>query len=223
MSSQLIKQMSKNAKKKQLIELKLNEKELAEVDASVSKAKRKSDRIAEKTKTKSVKPFGRDNVRINGLPGTLGDNLLRLGSEIVVSDKKSQYFSYLSRNCIIDITNNKNGSQISLLGTKIQSYFNKYKYTVEDTYNLKYPFTFDKVDTNKSLKKKYRQLDRYPPKNKKEVVLKKICVHILYQCAYLPHSYKYFNKCSEQTLLVRYWGNIFEYFFIRQNKQLIQW
>ncbi|KAI9244390.1 hypothetical protein EDC94DRAFT_590799 [Helicostylum pulchrum] len=198
MSSELIKQLAKNAKKKQIIELKLQEQELVKAHRVIS------------TETSAA-----DTVKIKGLCGTLGDNLIRLASKIVANNIKDKYFLNLSKNCIIDITNDECKSQIALLGgSSVKHFLEIYKYGIPETYNLKSPFLFDKVDGIKSLKAKYRQLDMYQPKNRKEAVLKRICVRILYQNAYLPLSGKCFKK--------RYWVNIFEYYFGRKDMLLIQ-
>ncbi|ORZ18047.1 hypothetical protein BCR42DRAFT_450566 [Absidia repens] len=76
------------------------------------KSKRiESARIAKKRKADTVQKL-RDNIRIHGLQGTLGSNFWQLGLEITQKDSKSSYFSRLSQNGIVDMTNFSPGSQI---------------------------------------------------------------------------------------------------------------
>ncbi|RCH81004.1 hypothetical protein CU098_005532, partial [Rhizopus stolonifer] len=225
--SKLIEQLRRNAAEKQLIELKLQEQDLQEADrittAEGSSSKRKSDRIENnRKKVKIIKVTATDKIRVKGLQGTLGSNLARLASEIVVNRGRSKYFSYLSKNSIIDISNDEQNSQIALLGgANIKSFLRKFKHEEYDRYSL----DFQNVDGVRSLKKKYEELDTWNPKDENERILKKICVHILYPCVYNPSSLKdkYLKKCSEQSLVIRFWGNLFEYYFGHEQNVLLQW
>ncbi|KAI9345709.1 hypothetical protein BD770DRAFT_396772 [Pilaira anomala] len=232
MSEELREQLRKIAAEKQMIELKLQELELKEVNQSLSVEsstdKRKSSRIIARGNNKNIKLFARDNLKIKGLSGTLGLNLNQLGSNIEAIDKESNYFLYLSKNSIIDITNTKKGSQIDLLGgSPVERALIKYKHeNLLEPYPLNEPFKFEKVKGIISLKNKYREIDSYVSVNEDEAVLKKICTHILYPIAYNSSTLhdNYLNKCSEQTLLIRFWGNLFEYYFNRPHSKLfLQW
>ncbi|CAO3651135.1 unnamed protein product [Mucor hiemalis] len=120
MPEELRDQLRRIAAEKQMIELKLQEQGLKEINQGLSvestPVNRKSDRIIARHSNKNIKLSARDKIKIKGLNGTLGSNLCQLASNIEVKDKKSKYFFYLSKNSIIDITNLKRGSQIDLLG-----------------------------------------------------------------------------------------------------------
>ncbi|KAI9365090.1 hypothetical protein BD770DRAFT_423851 [Pilaira anomala] len=150
---------------------------------SSNSVKRKSAGIIQKISPKTNKTASRDKIKVKGLQGTLGSNLINLSNEIV-KNRKSKYFSY----------------QIALLGGRsIQNGLNKYIY-------------------NSSERCSYI----YKPNNDEEIILKKFCVHVLYPIAFNSSSStnNYLKKCSEQTLLIRYWANIFEFYFNRHDSKL---
>ncbi|KAG2226950.1 hypothetical protein INT45_010229 [Circinella minor] len=51
----------------------------------------------------------------NSLEGTLGSNLLRLSDELTADTMRRRYFSMLSRNGIVDISDDTDGSQLHVL------------------------------------------------------------------------------------------------------------
>ncbi|KAI7892717.1 uncharacterized protein EV154DRAFT_418113, partial [Mucor mucedo] len=63
------------------------------------------------------------------LDGTLGENLLNLADEMEVEDAKSRYFYYLSKNCILDLTNQPTNLQLSHFTAPVQKLI-KAKFTL---------------------------------------------------------------------------------------------
>ncbi|KAI7900441.1 uncharacterized protein BX663DRAFT_517600 [Cokeromyces recurvatus] len=226
--SELIERLKKIAEEEQLIKLELQSQNLEEAYEIINAegSKRKSNRVENIRKQKKIAKVAVDKIRIKGLNGTIGSNLIRLADEIVIKDKRSQYFSYLSRNSILDISNNKKNSQVALLGGAfVKGFLKKYEYPQPEPWSLPTPFNFEKCDGTRSLLQKYKEIDIYQPRDEYERILKRISVHILYPFAYNISSLEdnYLKQCSEQTLLVRYWANLFEYYFSTEQNVFLQW
>ncbi|KAI9467997.1 hypothetical protein BDB00DRAFT_286023 [Zychaea mexicana] len=67
---------------------------------------------AKACKKRKVSP---DATKVSGLNGTLGSNLVKLSDELPSKTMRERYFSILSRNGIIDISDDKDGSQLHAL------------------------------------------------------------------------------------------------------------
>ncbi|CAO3577038.1 unnamed protein product [Absidia cylindrospora] len=109
------------AKEKQILELRLQTKNIRETIEAL--ANWKTSRIAQQKKKErrtSILLKAHDSFRLPGLDGTLGPLLLQLfGQDILVKDPKSRYFAWLNKNCIVDLSNFTNGSQMKRKKSKL--------------------------------------------------------------------------------------------------------
>jgi hypothetical protein len=202
-------------------------KALEQTKETNGKRQRKSQRIS---KIFKVKLAAKDSIRIAGLTGTLGSNLLRLSNEITLNCAKSKCASYFCKNGIIDMSDDsKENIQLKLLGHHVMNFLKrKYKYASEAANDPNIEALDKKLNTIKNTntaRKIYNVVDDYKPKSNQERAVKNIYRHILDQHAFRQHMFSEdsLNKYSEQSFIVKFWGYIFESYFGRRNHVLLQW
>ncbi|KAG0735263.1 hypothetical protein G6F62_011981 [Rhizopus arrhizus] len=81
---------------------------------------------------KKFKLSAKDNVHIGNLRITLGEFLIEYYENLLIESPKDKYFSYLSQNFIIDISNESQKSQLNYFGVETTTII-KEKYTRELT------------------------------------------------------------------------------------------
>lgn len=181
----------------------------------------------ELAKKKKVFP---DTISIAGLKGTLGANLGRLG-DITLSDcAENRYIKCLSKNGIMDITLSSSNSQIAHLGGSNTMNFmaKKFSYISPDLNSEEINQTLNnkiKKLRERNIAEIYSYIDLCTTRSPKERAIKDIYRHIIQQHAFKGHmlSDQYFLKCSETSLISKYWGPIFEAYFGESRHMFIQW
>ncbi|KAG1048237.1 hypothetical protein G6F43_009357 [Rhizopus delemar] len=114
--SESLEQLQKLAEEMQQLGTLVERKHIQDLANTVVEENRKrvSTRISTQ-KSKIIKPSARDALRIPNIEVTLGSNLLHLGNTIEITGKKSRYFSFLSKNSVLNLSISIPSSQIKLL------------------------------------------------------------------------------------------------------------
>ncbi|KAG2229734.1 hypothetical protein INT48_002068 [Thamnidium elegans] len=200
---------------------------MAESSASAG-TKRTSSRLCAQ-RTKIIKPTARDNIYIPGIEGTLGSNILHLCNIYEIIDKKSRYFSLLSKNSVLDLSVTSFESHINTLGgKKVQDYIKqKYGYTIEEQGQKPIIINYEKfvkgAKNPKTIEGALEQVEQYQT-SRSDIQIKRIYIDILER--HLIHSYSlsdaYLKKCSEQSTIIKFWSYLFEQFFSKKSL-FVQW
>ncbi|CDS03558.1 hypothetical protein LRAMOSA00960 [Lichtheimia ramosa] len=231
MDKRAIEEYTKLEKEKNLSKIRLKRMayEAMNEEAEKEEVTRRSTRIMNAKRKKTVPNFnGHDSISLPQVNGTLGSNLLQIGYETAVIDQKTRYFSCISKNQIVDLSNFRDGSQMKQLHisptskilNKISSKMVKVPEVELDMY-----FNSKKITNSTAAKQACDKLQVLHPKNDRERSLKKIILHVLEQHGYQSYmlSDKYIHKCTEQSLIIKFWGPIFESYFGYSMDTFIQW
>ncbi|KAG2218289.1 hypothetical protein INT45_000971 [Circinella minor] len=201
----------------------------ASISSSSTTRKRISPRLADR-QTKKVKTYKTpDSIKLPNQFCNVGSNLLTLADSIVVTGSKSNYFYGLSKNNIIDIDDDSIGSQLKLLNTSKKAKVLNQKFRsnfTNDSFDFSHITNINKIKNIKSLRKHLKEVEVFFPQNKKDRILKKLLYSILDFHSNEPKKMMndYWKRCSEQSLIVKFWGYLFEVFFgYDDSETFLQW
>ncbi|KAI8095480.1 hypothetical protein BDF21DRAFT_447729 [Thamnidium elegans] len=158
MSNEYYEMLKALSEERKLLELELEKRIVEELrkklreEEDLSKRRTRDSEVSYNIR-KIIKVNERDNIQIIGLQGSLGANLLKLGEEIIINTSKSRYFSYLSKNSVLDVSVSSPNSQISLLGGK------KIQKQISSKYKFKMPVNEYDDNTSQLLNKDSKKIN----------------------------------------------------------------